>query len=261
MIDKAVMFDIRLKRNLRFVRKFTKEDRFMEIKSIQTKKIYKNIVEQIIFLIREGSLKSGDKLPPERTLAEMLDVSRASLREALSVMEIMGIVDIRPGEGSFVSDLDVLPFISLVLPLLLKEGSFEDDLIEFRRLIEIAGIKLVCKNVDKNSEMLEELKDTIVQMEENLDDAETGARLDIKFHRILFSMGNNIVLVKVLEYLGFILERTVKFNRNSILSKGDSANMLLKYHTDIYDAIVSKDENAATKAMEAHFDFVGSKLL
>ena len=53
----------------------------MEIKSIQTKKIYKNIVEQIVYLIREGSLKCGDKLPPERTLAEMLDVSRASLRK------------------------------------------------------------------------------------------------------------------------------------------------------------------------------------
>ena len=54
----------------------------MEIKSIQTKKIYENIVEQIIMLIREGMLKSGDKLPSERTLAEMFDVSRASLREA-----------------------------------------------------------------------------------------------------------------------------------------------------------------------------------
>lgn len=232
----------------------------MEIKSIQTKKIYKNIVEQIVFLIREGSLKSGDKLPPERALAEMLDVSRASLREALSVMEIMGIVDIRPGEGSFVSDLDVQPFISLVLPLLLKEGSFEDDLIEFRRLLEISGIQLVCKNVSHNQEMLAELKKTIDSMEEKLDDVEAGAKLDVKFHRILFSMSNNIVLVKVLDYLGFILERTVKFNRNSILSKGDTPSLLLQYHRDIYEAIASNDICLAETAMEKHFDFVSSRM-
>jgi len=230
----------------------------LEIKSIQTKKIYKNIVEQIIFLIREGSLKSGDKLPPERTLAEMLDVSRASLREALSVMEIMGIVDIRPGEGSFVSDLDVQPFLSLVLPLMLKEGSFEDDLIEFRRLLEISGIKLVCKNITENAELLNELKDTVDQMGEKIDDVEVGAKLDVQFHRILFSMSNNIVLIKVLDYLGFILERTVKFNRNSILSKGETATMLHKYHTDIYDAIAKGDEKVAATALETHFDYVNS---
>ena len=232
----------------------------LEIKSIQTKKIYKNIVEQIIFLIREGSLKSGDKLPPERTLAEMLDVSRASLREALSVMEIMGIVDIRPGEGSFVSDLDVQPFLSLVLPLMLKEGSFEDDLIEFRRLLEISGIKLVCKNVTENAGLLNELKNTVDQMGEKIDDVEAGAKLDVQFHRILFSMSNNIVLIKVLDYLGFILERTVKFNRNSILSKGETATMLYKYHTDIYDAIAKGDEKIAATALETHFDFVNSVL-
>lgn len=232
----------------------------MEIKSIQTKKIYKNIVEQIVYLIREGSLKSGDKLPPERSLAEMLDVSRASLREALSVMEIMGIVDIRPGEGSFVSELDVQPFIALVLPLLLKEGSFEDDLIEFRRLLEISGLKLVCKNVSHNKEMLEELRETIIEMGEKIDDIDAGAKLDVKFHRILFSMSNNIVLIKVLDYLGFILERTVKFNRNSILSKGESATELYNCHTAIYDAIVSGSEKEAQEAMEKHFDLVHSFL-
>lgn len=232
----------------------------MEIKSIQTKKIYKNIVEQIIFLIREGSLKCGDKLPPERALAEMFDVSRASLREALSVMEIMGVVDIRPGEGSFVSDLDVQPFIALMLPLLLKEGTFEDDLLEFRRIIEIAGVKLVCMNLEGNAEMLKELKKIIDEMGENLDDVETGAKLDIKFHKMIFSMSNNVVLIKVLEYLGFILERTVKFNRSSILIKPDTASVLYKYHTDMYECIVRGNAAGAQKALESHFDFVHSKV-
>ena len=235
---------------------FVKGAFIMEIKSIQTKKIYKNIVEQIVYLIREGSLKCGDKLPPERTLAEMLDVSRASLREALSVMEIMGIVDIRPGEGSFVSDLNVQPFISLVLPLLLKDGAVEDDLIEFRTLLEIAGIRLVIKNADNISPQLEELRDVLNEMELNLGDSEAGSRLDIKFHSILFSMSNNSVLVKVMEYVGFILEKTVKFNRGLILEKEGMAQELLKCHMDMYDAIFKKDVNLAQTAVEKHFELV-----
>lgn len=229
----------------------------MEIKSIQTKKIYKNIVEQIVYLIREGSLKCGDKLPPERTLAEMLDVSRASLREALSVMEIMGIVDIRPGEGSFVSDFNVQPFLSLVLPLLLKEGSSaEDDIIEFRMLIELAGIKLVVKNADNNADNIEMLREILAEMEENIDDAEAGARLDVKFHHTLFSMSNNIALIKVLECIGFILERTVKFNRSIILQKHDMAKDILNCHMNIYDAIIKRDPELASQAIEKHFQLV-----
>ena len=71
----------------------------MELKTVQTQKIYKNIVEQIVDLIHDGSLKKGDKLPPERSLADMMNVSRTSVREALKVMEIIGIIEIRPGEG------------------------------------------------------------------------------------------------------------------------------------------------------------------
>ena len=69
----------------------------MELKTVQTQKIYKNIVEQIVDLIHDGSLNKGDKLPPERSLADMMNVSRTSVREALKVMEIMGIIEIRPG--------------------------------------------------------------------------------------------------------------------------------------------------------------------
>ncbi|MCI1960129.1 MAG: FadR family transcriptional regulator [Clostridia bacterium] len=232
----------------------------MEIKSIQTKKIYKNIVEQIVYLIREGSLKSGDKLPPERTLAEMLDVSRASLREALSVMEIMGIVDIRPGEGSFVSDLNVLPFISLVLPLLLKEGGIEDDFLEFRMLLESCNIKLVVKHADENAELLNELHKTVLEMGETVDDPDIGVKLDVKFHSLLFEMSGNVVLKKVYEYIGFILERTVKFNRSKILEQRNRASEIFNYHKQIYEAIVKRDAALSQSLLEKHFELINEAM-
>ena len=107
----------------------------MELKTVQTQKIYKNIVEQIVDLIHDGSLKCGDKLPPERSLAEMLNVSRTSVREALKVMEIMGIIEIRPGEGSIVSDFNVQPFLSIVWPVIIANEKTERDFLELRKII------------------------------------------------------------------------------------------------------------------------------
>lgn len=113
----------------------------MELKTVQTQKIYKNIVEQIVDLIHDGSLKKGDKLPPERSLAEMLNVSRTSVREALKVMEIMGIIEIRPGEGSVVSDFNVEPFLSMIWPVILANRDIEKDLQEFRKILEEGSIR------------------------------------------------------------------------------------------------------------------------
>lgn len=227
----------------------------MEIKSIQTKKIYENIVEQIIMLIREGMLKSGDKLPSERTLAEMFDVSRASLREALSVMEIVGIIDIRPGEGSFVSDLNILPFISLILPLLLKDGRVETDLLDFRIMLEIGGIKMAILNMDKHKDLMDELGKIIERMKETVYDVDEGARLDVKFHQVLYEMSDNAVLMKVQEYVGFILEKTVSFNRSVILQDPARAEGILKGHMDMYDAIKERNIPKAQAALEEHFEY------
>ena len=105
----------------------------MELKTVQTQKIYKNIVEQIVDLIHDGSLKKGDKLPPERSLADMMNVSRTSVREALKVMEIMGIIEIRPGEGSVVSDFNAEPFLSMIWPVILANKDMEKDLLELKK--------------------------------------------------------------------------------------------------------------------------------
>ena len=121
----------------------------MELKTVQTQKIYKNIVEQIVELIHDGSLKKGDRIPPERSLAEMLNVSRTSVREALKVMEIMGIIEIRPGEGSVVSDFNVEPFLSMIWPVILAEKDVERDLLEFRKILAEGSIRqLALKKAD-----------------------------------------------------------------------------------------------------------------
>ena len=73
----------------------------MDIKPINMKRIYRSIIEQFVGFIKDGKLVPGQKLPSERTLAGMFNVSRASMREAFSAMEVIGLIEVRPGEGTF----------------------------------------------------------------------------------------------------------------------------------------------------------------
>ena len=76
-----------------------------EFEAVRRTKVYEQVAEQMQRMIRDGLLQPGDKLPPERELAEMLQVSRGSLRDAIRTLELMGLVEPRQGEGTVVRDL------------------------------------------------------------------------------------------------------------------------------------------------------------
>src|SRR5260370_12855752 len=84
----------------------------MEIEPVKSTRIYEEIVRQVKRLIAEGKLKSGDRLPPERDLAEKFMVSRTAVREALRALEGSGLIDVRAGEAAFVRDVSVTPLIA-----------------------------------------------------------------------------------------------------------------------------------------------------
>ena len=221
----------------------------MELKTVQTQKIYKNIVEQIVDLIHDGSLKKGDKLPPERSLAEMLDVSRTSVREALKVMEIMGIIEIRPGEGSVVSDFNAEPFLSMIWPVILADRDTEKDLLEFRKILEEGSIRHLALKGEKE-EFYKDLKDIVDEME--------SVRLDILFHRKIFELTGNRLLMVAQNLVEYILEKTVKYNRSAAIKEQGSGLIIYRQHKSIYEAVCAGDSEEAVKRMCEHLDYVQS---
>src|SRR5947208_12339953 len=117
-------------------------ERAVDLAPIKSTRIYEEIVRQVKQMITEGRLKSGDQLPPERDLAEKFVVSRTSVREALRALESLGLIEIRPGEGTFVREVSIE---SLIEPLALVMASQREaigELFEARRMIEpiIAGM-------------------------------------------------------------------------------------------------------------------------
>lgn len=138
----------------------------MDVKPIKTKKIYEEIVEQIKELFAQGDLKPGDKLLSEREFAERLQVSRASVREALSALEAMGLIEIKPGEGTFIRQMGVSSIIEPLALLLLMEKDQVFELFELRKILEVEAAGLAALRA--TSEDVERMFEVIKKMEEDL---------------------------------------------------------------------------------------------
>src|SRR2546427_6289572 len=119
--------------------------RGMELAPIKSTRIYEEIVRQIKAMIAEGRLKSGDQLPPERDLAEKFLVSRTSVREALRALESLGLIEIRPGEGTFVREVSIESLIQPLALVMVSQREAIGELFEARRLLEPALAALAAR--------------------------------------------------------------------------------------------------------------------
>src|SRR5437879_13489119 len=108
-----------------------------EFEAVRRTKVYEQAAQQLQRMIRDGLIKPGEKLPPERELAEMLQVSRGSLRDAIRTLELMGLVEPRQGEGIVVCDPSAKSLINPLATVLFRQRELIGDLLEFRRMIEL----------------------------------------------------------------------------------------------------------------------------
>src|SRR3989475_9716028 len=114
------------------------DDQAIELGPIKSTRIYEEIVRQVKQLIAEGRLKTGDRLPPERELAEKFVVSRTSVREALRALESLGFIEIRAGEGTFVREMSVDELVGPLALVLTSQREAIGELFEARRGLEPA---------------------------------------------------------------------------------------------------------------------------
>lgn len=228
----------------------------IRVQPVKTKKVYQVIIEQILEMIRTGELTVGEKLPPERELAEMFHVSRPSVREALRVMEVMGLLDRRPGGGSVVTDLNIGELLNMLSPIFLKRGGLAIELVELRYLLETRAAELAARNI--TAEKAKALEECIVRMEAagEAGDAESEARADIEFHETIFALTENYVLQEAARFVTSLLENSVRFGRRVILEGGYENRKLLEQHRRILVAISAGEPELARGAMETHMDLV-----
>jgi len=113
-------------------------------------KVYLEIVKQLREMITIDGLKSGDKIPSERELSERLNFGRSSVREALRALELLGLIETRRGEGTFIRDFRGHQLVQLLSTFILQDEKAKRDVFETKNYIEMDCLRLALQKVDKD---------------------------------------------------------------------------------------------------------------
>lgn len=213
------------------------------LERVPRRRLYEQIAQQLLAHIRTSGLRPGDRLPPERELAGQLGVSRASLAQALVALEILGVVNVRHGNGavivSLLSDTQVVQAIQ-------AHASRLPDIIEARAALEVKLASLAASR--RTPEDLDAIDAALDAMADDIAAGGRGIEQDEAFHAAVTAAGHSSLLAKLMrEISDLIVETRVE----SLGQPGRPAQSLLG-HRAIADAIRDGDPAAAAAAMEEH---------
>ncbi len=208
------------------------------------------VVNRILDLVRTGNLRAGDRLPSERELIDILDISRPTLREALRALSMLGVIESRHGGGAFVTDLEARTLLApLDFFLSLSETNLADS-FESRRIVEVEIVRRAARQA--SSEDLDDLRGMIAAHETIPDDPVGFRILDSRFHLKLSAAGGNVVLERIaygLYNMGLDIRRRATENLSLIRQSTED-------HGRIVRAIAARDAEAAAAAMAVHLDHI-----
>ncbi|MDQ0257337.1 GntR family transcriptional repressor for pyruvate dehydrogenase complex [Evansella vedderi] len=220
---------------------------------IQKNSIVVDLTKSLLQYIFSGSIKPGEKLPTERQLQEALGVGRSAIREAIKVLAVLGVLEIKHGNGTYLKKPDAgLLIESIEWGILLGEKRVR-DIIEARQEIELSIVKLAAQRCTE--EELNELWSILEQLKvSTIDDF---VEIDIAFHLKLAEMAKNASLKGILTSLQSLLRTWIRF----VIESAGETTFSYNDHLKVYQAVANKDPKAAVKAMEEHMQDATKRLL
>lgn len=222
--------------------------------TIEKSGLSEQIVSRLLALIRERRLRPGDKLPPERDLAQAMGVGRPSLREALRVLAAMNVVEIRHGNGTYVTSLEP----SLLVEHLEFVFSLEDTtfvhLLEARKILEVGNAEMAaCRITDQE---LAGLGDCLARAESCVNDFKAFLETDLELHERITAAARNPVMSRFMA----MVSRLGIASRQRTVELPGVAGRSLADHRAIVKALCAHDPEAAAQAMLKHLDNVEQHL-
>lgn len=231
----------------------------MVYKKIKPKKIYEEVSDELYEMIRSGSLKPGEQLDSIQQLAENFQVGRPAIREALSALSSMGLIEIKQGEGTFVKTFDPAIMNHPLSAALLMDQDNIKHLLEVRKILESGTAEVAAKK--RTEENLIELKDMLFNMDKVSDDEELSDKADISFHVAVANASQNELLITLMNHVSELMtEKMRDIRRAALYSEEMTLKQLYQQHVRIYDAIAAQDEDGARSAMLFHLQSVEESL-
>ncbi|MFT5873393.1 MAG: GntR family transcriptional repressor for pyruvate dehydrogenase complex [Clostridium sp.] len=219
---------------------------------IRNTKVYEQVIDQIKEMIDKGTLKKGDKLPSERNLVEQLKVSRTSIREALRALEVIGLIECRQGEGSYIKASFQDNLFEPLSIMFMLEGSNPEEIWELRKIMEVEASGLAAKRI--TSVQLKELK-VITQKLKDCEEEDVNAEIDKEFHYKIAECSGNILIYNILRTVSTLVDHFIVDARKLILEEPGNKPILFTQHNEVYLAMEKHSSAAARQAMRDHLDF------
>jgi DNA-binding FadR family transcriptional regulator len=216
------------------------------LEPVKSTRIYQEIIRQIKTLVAEGQLKSGDRLPPERDLAEKFAVSRASVREALRALESMGLIEIRAGEGTFIKEISVEALIEPLALVIFTQRGAVAELFEARKILEPPIAALAARRATR--EEIQEMEHVLEEQAKEIAAGQTGVRQDAAFHAAIAGAAHNRAISRIVTALMDLLAES----REESLHTPGRPQRSHEDHRKILLALQARNETGAREAMLDH---------
>ncbi|WP_279326032.1 FadR/GntR family transcriptional regulator [Bacillus sp. FJAT-47783] len=231
----------------------------MQYKQIKPKKIYEEVAEALLDMIKKGEIKPGQKLDSIQQLADSFQVGRSAIREALSALRAMGLVEMKQGEGTYVKEFDP---VTLTIPLSTAAlMNMEDirNLVEVRKILEVGAAYTAA--MKRNQHDLDAMEFALNQMKSNFNDKELGEKADLLFHMAVSTATHNPILISLMSNVSGMMIDSMRETRKIWLYSKDTTNeRLYEEHKNIYEAIKNQDAEEAQRLMLAHITEVENVL-
>ncbi len=222
--------------------------------AIQRHSVTEEAIRQVKVLVTSGELAPGQKLPSERDLSEMLGVSRPSLREAVRALGAMGVLEIRQGSGTYVTQLSAEMLTHPLTFILATNIPLLQGLFDVRLMLEVGAAKAAAARISDSD--LSRLESLMKELEGRIGDLESFVDGDIAFHRIIHEASGNAVLTALMESVTIL----GKGSRLLTARRREVRETTWAEHHKIYRALLAHDADGAAKAMAGHLEHVRTQL-
>ncbi|MEL6838586.1 MAG: FadR/GntR family transcriptional regulator [Pseudomonadota bacterium] len=232
----------------------------MPFEPVQQEKLSHGVIKQIEGLILRGILRPGERLPSERELSERMQVSRPSLREALSDLQKRGLLTTKAGAGVYVADVLGSAFAPALVTLFSTHQQAVFDYISFRRDMEgLAAERAATLASDTDLKVIDTIFKKMETAHQKRNPADE-AHLDADFHLSIIEASHNIIMLHMMRSMYELLREGVFYNRSIMFKQRTTRDMLLDQHRQINTALQKRDAAAARNAVETHLNFVDEAL-
>ena len=224
------------------------------LQPIKKTRIAEEIADRIRVLILDGTLPPGRPLPGERVLAARFGVSRGSVRDAFRMLETIGLLETRHGQGTFPHELDVNRLVAPLVSVLTYRRDLREELLDVRRMFEPAVARAAASRI--TDEDLADLQRILDTHRRKLKSGGSTIVEDTAFHAVLARATRNRVVMRVMETLNDLL---IESRKLTLKQKGRPQRSI-QGHAAVVAALRRRDPDAAALAMHRHIDQIAELL-